>query len=69
MQEQDLFKAYDDKAKIIKQKRRQRDRVYKEILTDELSLKKKKDKLAKLDNELLQLINPNPSPCGNGLAN
>lgn len=69
MQEQNLFKAYDDKARTIKQKRRQRDRVFKEILNDELSLKKKKDKLAKLDNELLQLINPNPSPCGNGLAN
>ena len=68
MQEQNLFKVYDNKAKIIKQKRKQRDKIFKEIQKDEISLKMKKDKLVKLDNELLNLINPNPSPCGDGLA-
>lgn len=64
MQEPNLFKAYDDKAKIIKRKRAQRDRLFGQIQKDEISLKMKKDKLANLDNELMRLINPNPSPCG-----
>lgn len=63
------FKTYDDKAKIIKQKRQQRQKLFGEILKDEVALKKKRTKLENLDNELLKLINPNPSPCGDGLAN
>ena len=62
------FKTYDNKAKIIKQKRRQRQKLFNEILKDEIALKNKRAKLENLDNELLKLINPNPSPCGDGLG-